>query len=60
MEISEIGYTKVLTKWTGLTGYNFRKSQFVTIHARSRSGFTDYHKAGSHQQALSKCVGFNG
>lgn len=32
VEISEIGYTKALTKWTGLTGYNFRKSQVVAMH----------------------------
>lgn len=31
-EISEIGYTKALQKWTGLTGYNFRKSQVVAMH----------------------------
>ena len=33
VEISEIGYTKALQKWTGLTGYNFRKSQVVSMHA---------------------------
>lgn len=32
VEISEIGYTKALQKWTGLTGYNFRKSQVVAMH----------------------------
>lgn len=32
VEISEIGYTKALTKWTGLTGYNLRKSQVVAMH----------------------------
>lgn len=32
VEISEIGYTKSLQKWTGLTGYNFRKSQVVAMH----------------------------
>lgn len=32
VEISEIGYTKALQKWTGLTGYNFRKSQVVSMH----------------------------
>ena len=31
-EISEIAYTKSLQKWTGLTGYNFRKSQVVAMH----------------------------
>lgn len=30
--ISEIGYTKSLQKWTGLTAYNFRKSQVVSMH----------------------------
>lgn len=32
VEISEIGYTKALAKWTGLTGYNLRKSQVVAMH----------------------------
>lgn len=32
VEVSEIGYTKALQKWTGLTGYNFRKSQVVAMH----------------------------
>lgn len=32
--ISEIGYTKSLQKWTGLTAYNFRKSQVVAMHER--------------------------
>ncbi len=31
--ISEIGYYKALQQWTGLTGYNFRKSQVVAMHA---------------------------
>lgn len=31
-EISEIGYGKSLQKWTGLTGYNFRKTQVVAMH----------------------------
>ncbi|ANU28275.1 tyrosine-type recombinase/integrase [Planococcus versutus] len=31
--ISEIGYGKALQRWTGLTGYNFRKSQVVAMHA---------------------------
>ncbi|AXI00976.1 site-specific integrase [Sporosarcina sp. PTS2304] len=32
--ISEIGYCKALQRWTGgLTGYNFRKSQVVAMHA---------------------------
>lgn len=31
--ISEIGYYKALQRWTGLTGYNFRKSQVVAMHA---------------------------
>lgn len=31
--ISEIGYCKTLQRWTGLTGYNFRKSQVVAMHA---------------------------
>lgn len=31
--ISEIGYCKSLQRWTGLTGYNFRKSQVVAMHA---------------------------
>lgn len=31
-EISEIAYTKSLQKWTGLTAYNFRKSQVVAMH----------------------------
>lgn len=31
--ISEIGYCKSLHRWTGLTGYNFRKSQVVAMHA---------------------------
>lgn len=30
--ISEIGYCKALQRWTGLTGYNFRKSQVVAMH----------------------------
>lgn len=32
MEISETGYWKSLQRWTGLTGYNFRKSQVVAMH----------------------------
>lgn len=32
VQISEIGYTKALQKWTGLTGYNFRKTQVVAMH----------------------------
>lgn len=32
VEISEIGYTKALQKWTGMTGYNFRKTQVVAMH----------------------------
>lgn len=32
--MSEIGYTKALQKWTGLTGYNFRKSQVVAMHEK--------------------------
>lgn len=32
VEISEIGYTKSLQKWTGLTAYNFRKTQVVAMH----------------------------
>ncbi|WP_251048054.1 hypothetical protein [Planococcus sp. ISL-109] len=31
--ISEIGYYSFLQRWTGLTGYNFRKSQVVAMHA---------------------------
>lgn len=31
-EISEIAYTKSLQKWTGLTGYNFRKTQVKAMH----------------------------
>ena len=31
--ISEIGYGKALKRWTGITGYNFRKSQVVAMHA---------------------------
>lgn len=31
--ITEIGYCKALQRWTGLTGYNFRKSQVVFMHA---------------------------
>lgn len=31
--ISEIGYYNALQRWTGLTGYNFRKSQVVAMHA---------------------------
>jgi len=31
--ISEIGYYQFLQRWTGLTGYNFRKSQVVAMHA---------------------------
>lgn len=31
--ITEIGYCKALQRWTGLTGYNFRKSQVVAMHA---------------------------
>lgn len=30
--ISEVGYGKALQRWTGLTGYNFRKSQVVAMH----------------------------
>ncbi|WP_236015339.1 site-specific integrase [Planococcus soli] len=30
--ISEIGYYKALQRWTGLTGYNFRKSQVMAMH----------------------------
>ena len=32
VEISETGYWKSLQRWTGLTGYNFRKSQVVAMH----------------------------
>jgi integrase/recombinase XerC len=32
VKVTEIGYTKALRKWTGLTGYNFRKSQVVAMH----------------------------
>lgn len=32
VEISEIAYTKALQKWTGLTAYNFRKTQVVSMH----------------------------
>lgn len=32
VEMSEIGYTKSLQRWTGLTGYNFRKTQVVSMH----------------------------
>lgn len=32
VEVSEIGFTKALQKWTGLTGYNFRKSQVASMH----------------------------
>ena len=31
--ITEIGYYNFLQRWTGLTGYNFRKSQVVAMHA---------------------------
>ncbi|MGE6369788.1 tyrosine-type recombinase/integrase [Planococcus kocurii] len=31
--ITEIGYYHFLQRWTGLTGYNFRKSQVVAMHA---------------------------
>lgn len=31
-EITEQAFTKSLQKWTGLTGYNFRKSQVVAMH----------------------------
>lgn len=34
VEISEIGYGKSLIKWTGFTGYNFRKTQVVAMHER--------------------------
>ncbi|WP_233569684.1 tyrosine-type recombinase/integrase [Planomicrobium sp. Y74] len=30
--ISEIGYWKALQRWTGLTGYNFMKSQVLAMH----------------------------
>ncbi len=32
VEIGEIGYTKALQRWTGFTGYNFRKTQVVAMH----------------------------
>lgn len=32
VEISETGYWKALQRWTGLTAYNFRKSQVVSMH----------------------------
>lgn len=32
-DISEIGYYKALQRWTELTGYNFRKSQVLAMHA---------------------------
>ncbi len=32
VELSEIGYTRALQRWTGLTGYNFRKTQVVAMH----------------------------
>lgn len=31
-QISETAYAKSLQKWTGLTGYNFRKTQVVSMH----------------------------
>lgn len=32
VEISEIGYTKALQRWTGWTAYNFRKTQVLSMH----------------------------
>jgi len=32
VEMTETGYWKSLQRWTGLTGYNFRKSQVVAMH----------------------------
>lgn len=32
VEISEIGYTKALQRWTGWTAYNFRKTQVLAMH----------------------------
>ena len=31
-EMTETGYWKSLQRWTGLTGYNFRKSQVIAMH----------------------------
>jgi len=31
-EMTEVGYSKALQRWTGLTGYNFRKTQVVSMH----------------------------
>lgn len=32
VQASESGYRYMLNKWTGLTGYNFRKTQVVAMH----------------------------
>lgn len=32
VKVSESGYRYMLNKWTGLTGYNYRKSQVVSMH----------------------------
>jgi len=32
IQASESGYRYMLNKWTGLTGYNFRKTQVVSMH----------------------------
>lgn len=32
VQISEIGYTKALQRWTGWTAYNFRKTQVLAMH----------------------------
>lgn len=32
IQASESGYRYILNKWTGLTGYNFRKTQVVSMH----------------------------
>lgn len=48
VEISEIGYTKALQSWTGLTAYNFRKTQVVAMH-----------EAGADLPTIAKQTGHN-
>lgn len=46
--ISVIGYYRALQRWTGFTGYNFRKSQVVAMHAAGADILTIAQQTG-HQ-----------
>lgn len=48
VQVSESGYRYMLNKWTGLTGYNFRKTQVVSMH-----------EAGADLPTIAKQTGHN-